>query len=398
MSPLKVIHVYESLHPKHGGPPEVVVHLAKEQIKQGLNISFISCDPLNDLEVNQYLKQSLGFEPIRHCVQPKWFRAIFSRLNLVSLIKTADIVHIHGVWPVLSLVVAHLCINHQIPYLISLHGSLRVATLKHRSWKKQLGLKQLGYGEILSNARYLQALNPSEAQEAKLLLDWIDPQKVGVLGNGVGTCVYDDQELKHGFELYYPTLRPREYLLFLSRLHPRKNPMLLLEAFGALHSKYPHLKLVFAGESEEGCLSLLDQIITRLEERSPQIRSQILMIGFVSGLKKWSILSQAKSFILPSLSEGFSIAVLESLSVGVPTIISTECHFNELIDEKAGLVHRLDRDDLIDKIDQVLGDQDLEEELRVNSQKLIRRAYSWAKISASMISIYESICNCDLNQ
>jgi glycosyltransferase involved in cell wall biosynthesis len=54
--------------------------------------------------------------------------------------------------------------------------------------------------------------------------------------------------------------------------------------------------------------------------------------------RKWSALAAASLFVLPSYSEGFSIAVLEALAAGIPVVVTTSCHIPEVSRNRCGWV------------------------------------------------------------
>ena len=53
-------------------------------------------------------------------------------------------------------------------------------------------------------------------------------------------------------------------------------------------------------------------------------------LGHVCGERARQVWAAADAFILPSYSEGFSMAVLEALACRLPSLITTACHFPEL--------------------------------------------------------------------
>ena len=53
-------------------------------------------------------------------------------------------------------------------------------------------------------------------------------------------------------------------------------------------------------------------------------------LGHVSGERARQVWGAADAFVLPSYSEGFSMAVLEALACRFPCLITTACNFPEL--------------------------------------------------------------------
>jgi glycosyltransferase involved in cell wall biosynthesis len=142
----------------------------------------------------------------------------------------------------------------------------------------------------------------------------------------------------------FPKLRGRRLLLFLGRMHPKKGPDLVLEAFAALLRKAEHEPnqlphLVMAGPDDSSyCLDLKSRVL------SLGIVAHTTWTGLLEGDAKWGALRTADAFVLPSHQENFGIAVAEALACGVPVLISRQVNiWREVIAHQAGFV---DDDDL----------------------------------------------------
>ena len=100
-------------------------------------------------------------------------------------------------------------------------------------------------------------------------------------------------------------------IVFVGRLEPVKNPLLLLESFAALHRNGVHCELWFVGEGSQR--DLLDNRITQLG-----IASEVRLLGFQDEPADW--VRQCHICVLPSVSEGFSLAIVEVMGCGLPVI------------------------------------------------------------------------------
>ena len=122
-----------------------------------------------------------------------------------------------------------------------------------------------------------------------------------------------------------------KFVLFAGRLHPQKDPILLLRAFAALLEPDTHLLIVGEGELAEA------------------IRSEILTLGLGERVSLMGALEQAKLsdlycvanvFVLSSLYEGLPFAVLEALACGTP-VVTTNCgETPNLLTAQSGVVAR----------------------------------------------------------
>ena len=142
-----------------------------------------------------------------------------------------------------------------------------------------------------------------------------------------------------------PGLNGRPYLLFLSRIHPKKGVDLLIKAYSAVHggakssSQSPvgsgSPALVIAGpglETEYG------KAIQKLAvELCPP--DSVLFPGMLTGDAKWGGFYGCEAFVLSSHQENFGIAVAEALACGKPVLISNQINiWREIAEDHAGLV------------------------------------------------------------
>lgn len=108
---------------------------------------------------------------------------------------------------------------------------------------------------------------------------------------------------------------PERFWLFLGTLEPRKNLVMLLEAYAAL-PQTERLPLVLAG-GKGWDYDAIFQAVTRYN-----LVKEVLFPGYVSldELPLWY--NSAEAFIYPSVFEGFGLPVLEAMACGRPVIVS----------------------------------------------------------------------------
>ena len=163
---LKIVHVYNVLDPANGGPPHVIRGLAAGQQALGHEVSLISSDPVGSVAVDEFLDACLDPRPKRFVIQPRFFVPIVTRSTLLEALRDADVAHLHGIWPVVTLVAAQICRELGIPYVLAPHGSLHTGALGEKRIKKLVGMWTLGYRQLIREAAALHALNDDEADGA----------------------------------------------------------------------------------------------------------------------------------------------------------------------------------------------------------------------------------------
>jgi glycosyltransferase involved in cell wall biosynthesis len=119
------------------------------------------------------------------------------------------------------------------------------------------------------------------------------------------------------------------FIVFAGRLHPQKDPMLLLRAFATL--KEPHIHLLIAGDGE-----LAPQV--RAEVTSLGLSQRVTMLGAVPLPELANLHRLSNALVLSSAYEGLPLVVLEALACGTP-IVTTDCgETPRLLTQDSGIV------------------------------------------------------------
>lgn len=104
------------------------------------------------------------------------------------------------------------------------------------------------------------------------------------------------------------------FLVAVGRLHPQKNYSTLIESLARLRAgEHPDLRLLVLGKTPAAELSRL-QAVARRHGVSAAVRFE----GEVAD--PFPIVARASAFVLPSLWEGASNALLEAMACGVPVV------------------------------------------------------------------------------
>lgn len=192
-------------------------------------------------------------------------------------------------------------------------------------------------------------------------------KKVLVLSN-VAKKIYNDKGIKRVSVILNPIVSydvnnnlKENNLLYIGRLHPDKGIEFLIESFK--NSNIKHCKLIVLGDGE-----LKDKLLeeTRDDEN-------ILFYGNVKNIQNY--LDISKILIVPSQTENYPLALLESMSAGLVPII-TDCldwrsdNDRFVYNMQNGVkVKYGDREGLINAINKLINDEVLYNELRNNILK-----------------------------
>lgn len=105
------------------------------------------------------------------------------------------------------------------------------------------------------------------------------------------------------------------FVLFAGRLHPQKDPVLLVRSIAALNEPNIHLLIAGAGELAEQVRSEIGQL---------GLSKRVTMLGAVKQAELAELHRVCNAFILTSAYEGLPLVVLEALACGTP-VVTTRC-------------------------------------------------------------------------
>jgi poly(glycerol-phosphate) alpha-glucosyltransferase len=290
-----------------------------------------------------------------------------------------SLLHTNGLWMYPSLASRRWSRRARRPYLISPHGMLDLWAVRNAAWKKRLA-GWLFEDAHLAGAACLHALTESEARAIR------------AYGLRNPICV-----IPNGVDLHeHPVLpRPawareigedRRILLYLGRLHPKKGLENLLRAWKDVQSTAAARDwvLVVAGWDQGGHARRLERQAEALE-----ITDSLRFVGPQFEDAKAASLAGADAFVLPSLSEGLPVAVLEAWSHGLPVLMTAACNLPEGFAAGAALPIGTDPAGVAAGLRRLFALSDAERrEVGARGRALVRQHFTWASVAEQMIAVY----------
>jgi glycosyltransferase involved in cell wall biosynthesis len=253
-------------------------------------------------------------------------------------------------------------------------------SLSQKRWKKRMALA-LGYRAALNRAAFLHVLN---ADEQRLIAPLQLTTRSVVLPNGVFIEELEPLPSRGAFRTRHPSLGAAPFVLFLSRLHPKKGLDVLAEAFAEVARRRSDVHLVVAGP-DDGAQGDFQRRVT-----AAGIGSRVQVVGPLYGRDKLAALVDAACFCLPSRQEGFSVAITEALACGVPVVISEACHFPEVAAAGAGVVVALEPSRIAEALELTLAHPAQAARMGAAGSALVRANYTWDAIAAKTLSAYQA--------
>jgi glycosyltransferase involved in cell wall biosynthesis len=141
--------------------------------------------------------------------------------------------------------------------------------------------------------------------------------------------------------------------------------------------------LVIAGDGDATYESYLKTLY------NPTINDNISFVGFVTKQNKDFLYQNASFSILPSHSEAFPMAILESFSYSKPALITTACVFEEALKWNAVIQVESSNDGIYVGLNHFISKNDHEiNEMGQNGLKLVQREFLWDAIYKKLIYEY----------
>jgi poly(glycerol-phosphate) alpha-glucosyltransferase len=284
-----------------------------------------------------------------------------------------DILHLHGIWMYPSKSAADWAMATGHPYIVSPHGMLDPWILSRGRWKKRLA--GMGYERrSWSAATAFHALTLDEAADIER-----------VVSNG------QLRPITHVIPNPAPlvcSLQPSRsnMILYLGRVHAKKNIESLIAAYGAEQRPSSGSQLLIAGWGTEDDISRLREQISVLD------RPDIRFLGPVFGSAKEQLIAQARFLALPSLSEGLPMAILEAWAHGTPTIMSGACHLNEGFAAGAAIDSGTDLDSIRHALKSAFSlEVEQWEKMSAHASTLAKDVFSLSSVATRWGDVYSSL-------
>jgi glycosyltransferase involved in cell wall biosynthesis len=166
-----------------------------------------------------------------------------------------------------------------------------------------------------------------------------------------------------------PDFRPAQehdsFLLFVSAIEPRKQPLAAIDAANAVGRK-----LVVVGPEKDG------ELAAELRRRGADVR------GYVPKEELVRLYQSAACLVFPSRYEGFGLPVVEAMACGTPVVAAPEPALQEVAGDAAVFA-----DDLAEGVRRALGDRE-----RLSAAGLERaKAFSWRETARITADVYRRI-------
>lgn len=371
---------------EHGGTPVTAYEVSNHLQKLGHNVLSVATGNIDndDIpkidEVTKWNGVPIFYGKRRDSLMPFYSKSTKEFINEVA--SKYDVASIRSSWTYLGSMASKILKKKKIPYIAYAEGNFEKWSMKRSVFKKKL-FWILYDKSFFEDASILIALTKSEADSYRRMGL---KNRIEIIPNGINVENFKFIENNQDkFFNKYPLLKNKNYFLFLSRIHPKKGVENLILAFEKFSKHNSDVFLVIAGSGDEEYVKKIKIMIKKL-----MLETKIILTGIVTGEHKVSLLHNAKIFILPSYSEGFTMAILEAMACKKPIIYTYGCNFPELAENKAGLIVNSKVDELSEAM-KLINNNDQMNRLSKNAYDLVINNYSWDRIAQLTEKVLKSI-------
>ena len=284
--------------------------------------------------------------------------------------KQYQILHFHEseFLVVAGILISRLCDKRVIT---KMRASGRWSDLQHiqNHWR---GLEKPVIIGMLKQADRTISLN--EESDRELLAAGFRPERVIRMRNGIEVEKFPVRE---DYTLGHPST-----LLFMGRLEPQKDVPTLLRSLTLLKRADTQLVVLGSGPQRQQLEGLAEEW---------QIKERVKFCGRVAEVVPF--LQRADLFVLPSLSEGISNALLEAMACGLPCVVS------DIPGNRAVVTDGLDAclfppgnaEALAQVLTTLLDDQSLRWRLGQAARSTVARCFSMQAVTEAYLTLYRQL-------
>lgn len=321
---MNVLQIVAGLSTRGGGPSFAVVNASRALKAGGVDVRIISPDLAGTATdpIRGRLDES-GMPPgaeeldILLCRSRPPARFAFSpslRKVLRREVARADVIHVHGLYLYPQLATYLQATRLKVPYIVAPCGSLSPYTRRRGRARKAI-TDFAWQRRMLDSAAMIHYKSAAEAAGAA---DLKIAAPAYIAPNGIRSDDYERLPRGTAFRERHLGGRSGPVILTIGRIAPVKGLDILIEAFPRILARHPDALLAIAGPDDK-------QLIPSLRKLAQEkgVAYRVFFPGMLHGDEKLEALGAASVWALPSRMENFGNAMIEALSAGVPSVLSS---------------------------------------------------------------------------
>ena len=378
---MKIAYLLNSVSRKAGGLFEICKRLAQTTCREKEIVVLGMEDEFTKTDVIQWA-------PLRPTVFPPVLARSFGyALGYSQYLAEVcpDITHVHGLWTYPSFAGYRWHRRTKRPLIYTAHGMLAPWALRNSAWKKRL-VRALWEDAAHRSAACFHV--NSEAEHLTLRRHGLRIP-ICIIPNGIDLPAGQSSEVSSLVSDLASVARGRNLLLYLGRLHPKKNLLNLIRAWKEALNSHPSIlnswMLAIAGWDQGGHEAQLRQLTIDL-----RLLTSVIFLGPRFGADRDACYRACDAFVLPSLSEGLPMTVLEAWAYAKPVLMTSECNLPEGFVAGAALQTGTTSKQIAARLKQLIEMSDDDRKaMGARGRALVAETFSWPRIGEQMRWVYE---------
>ena len=374
---MRILIISHEYPPLGGGGANACMHLSKEYIKMGHQVTLVTAwyEGLLDEETDgdfKIIRLHAKRAKVEHCSFPEMLDYLLKALKKADELVKKDNFDICQVFFAIPSgpVGWYLKKKYKLPYIIRFGGGdIPGFQERFKSIYKLIG----PFEKILLKKADALVVNSDGLKN--MLSDFYNKKPITIITNGADVSANDDVLSKKSKA---DTFR----ILFVSRLIARKGVQDFLPCYKSLCEEYGDrisLRIVGDGPFREELERMTDEL---------GIRKNVIFEGQKTKAELPEYYSNADLFVFPSHKEGMPNVVLEAMSYGLP-ILMTPCEGSKELINKNG--YAISVSDFNEKIKELMADEDKLKGMGSESLRMIREEFNWTGVAKKYDELLTSI-------
>ncbi len=337
---MRITHYLHHVHLSDGGVCRAVLDFCTWQARQGAQVTLASFDP-KDVPA-PWRTGGPSLPRVVHLPPHGPIRGLFGSSiprAIEPVLGETDVLHLHDMWDPAQIPMARLARKKNIPYVQSPHGMMADWSVLQKRFKKKIFWTAFTK-ELVDHAAFIVLTAQGELDQS---------QKRHPRTPGVSIpLVFDTDPYQSAPtpDLARANLRLPSTdvpsVFYLSRLHYKKRPDLVLAAARVVRDAGHTFNVVFAGPSDPGYDTQLKQYARELK-----LDDITTFLGMVPAEWKPSLFSAMDLFVLPTSMENFGFVYFEALACATPVLTTKGTDtWPEMVASGGGRIVELIRSDV----------------------------------------------------
>ena len=234
-----------------------------------------------------------------------WIAAVAEQIRC----RKPDLLMTHGFNAHFVALIAQRHLKHIVPVVSSYHGPYHAINPQ----KQVLGIFYERFTEYFFRHHAMAVVTVAEHARQHLIRRGIPLEKITLIHNAIGDILPELKSniLRDKWRRHWGIREGDVLIGAVGRLDPIKGFTYLIEAFNSIALSNPSAKLILIGDGPDRAR------LESLVKKSPAV-DRILLVGGIPDAA--GTLAAFDIYVLPSLSECHSIALLEAMRAGLPIV------------------------------------------------------------------------------